>query len=160
MHRCRKLVPLRSHNEHSWEWLQGLLSDRRPISSVSIADGESVRKRARSPRSHVDNSRNWAQDFGPQSRFSSASTTDGEGVRKRARSLRVPTYMVWGADTDVGKTLISSGLAHSSAVSQVLGAKISHPLQLLHDSRFSVVPLLITQRSAPAQAIGTMLSNF
>jgi Mrp family chromosome partitioning ATPase len=29
----------------------------------------------------------------------------------RALSLDFPTYMIWGANTDVGKTVVSSGLA-------------------------------------------------
>lgn len=32
-----------------------------------------------------------------------------------AVSLGVPTFMVWGADTDVGKTLVSAGLAAAAA---------------------------------------------
>ena len=34
-------------------------------------------------------------------------------------SLDVPTYMVWGANTDVGKTLVSAGLAAAAAKDEV-----------------------------------------
>ncbi len=36
-----------------------------------------------------------------------------------SRSLGLPTYMVWGADTDVGKTLVSAALAAAAARAQV-----------------------------------------
>ena len=34
-------------------------------------------------------------------------------------SLQVPTYCIWGANTGVGKTLISAGLARASVADQV-----------------------------------------
>lgn len=36
----------------------------------------------------------------------------------RAVSLEVPTFMVWGANTDVGKTLVSAGLAAAAVRAQ------------------------------------------
>lgn len=33
--------------------------------------------------------------------------------------LRIPQYMVWGANTDVGKTLISAGLAAAARRNKV-----------------------------------------
>lgn len=45
----------------------------------------------------------------------------GEGVKhggSRAMSLAVPTFMVWGANTDVGKTLVSAGLAAAAVRAQ------------------------------------------
>ena len=36
-----------------------------------------------------------------------------------AISLEVPTYMVWGANTGVGKTLVSAGVAASAAKDEV-----------------------------------------
>lgn len=125
MHRCRRLVPIRSHIEHPREWPLGYLSQRRSNSSASTADRNNDFERARSLRSRFAHPGKWAQDLVSQSPLNSnAPTAAGEGVWNRARSLRVPTYMVWGADTDVGKTLISAGLAHSSAASQVIGANL------------------------------------
>ena len=40
-------------------------------------------------------------------------------VRTPAVSLQVPTYCVWGANTGVGKTLISAGLARASVANKV-----------------------------------------
>jgi hypothetical protein len=36
-----------------------------------------------------------------------------------ALSLELPTYMVWGSNTGVGKTLVSAGLAASAASERV-----------------------------------------
>ena len=49
------------------------------------------------------------------------SPETGEGVQhggSRAVSLAVPTFMVWGANTDVGKTLVSAGLAAAAVRAQ------------------------------------------
>lgn len=43
-------------------------------------------------------------------------TTD---ERHPAVSLNMATFMVWGADTDVGKTLMSAGLAAAAARAKV-----------------------------------------
>lgn len=60
-------------------------------------------------------------------RFSVASpAVVVEGVRgvvnngvSRAVSLAHPTFMVWGANTDVGKTLVSAGFAAAAVRAQV-----------------------------------------
>ena len=41
------------------------------------------------------------------------------GADDRAVSLAFPTFMVWGANTDVGKTLVSAGLAAAAARAKV-----------------------------------------
>ena len=41
------------------------------------------------------------------------------GPDDRAVSLAFPTFMVWGANTDVGKTLVSAGLAAAAARAKV-----------------------------------------
>ncbi len=41
------------------------------------------------------------------------------GADDRAISLAFPTFMVWGANTDVGKTLVSAGLAAAAARGKV-----------------------------------------
>ncbi len=41
------------------------------------------------------------------------------GSDDRAISLAFPTFMVWGANTDVGKTLVSAGLAAAAARAKV-----------------------------------------
>ncbi len=43
----------------------------------------------------------------------------GADERPPAVDLSVAIYMVWGADTDVGKTLISAGLADAAARASV-----------------------------------------
>ena len=50
---------------------------------------------------------------------SSAQQDDAHGRDDRAVSLAFPTFMVWGANTDVGKTLVSAGLAAAAARAQV-----------------------------------------
>jgi len=40
--------------------------------------------------------------------------------------LSVATYMVWGADTDVGKTLVSAGLADAAARASVRLLLLQH----------------------------------
>jgi hypothetical protein len=125
MQKCRKLVPLRSYIKHPRGWTRAFFTETHTNSSAPVVDGLAGLKRDhRSLRSYIEVSRKWGRELvsWSSSRFSS-STTDGEGILKQTRSLRVPTYMVWGADTDVGKTLVSAGLAHASAVSQVLSAK-------------------------------------
>lgn len=51
------------------------------------------------------------------------STTSGAEVSPDVQtppiSLQVPTYCIWGANTGVGKTLISAGLARASVAAQV-----------------------------------------
>lgn len=41
------------------------------------------------------------------------------GVARADQGLRVPTYMVWGAGTDVGKTLVSCGICHIASLKNV-----------------------------------------
>jgi Mrp family chromosome partitioning ATPase len=53
-----------------------------------------------------------------------SNTTAYQGTGRKevlhgSRSLALPTYMVWGADTDVGKTLVSAALAAAAARAQV-----------------------------------------
>ena len=35
------------------------------------------------------------------------------------QSIAAPTYMIWGANTDVGKTLVSAGLAAAASRNKV-----------------------------------------
>ena len=49
--------------------------------------------------------------------------------------LRVPRYMIWGANTDVGKTLVSAGLAAAARrnkVCRVLASSLMQPLIMQH----------------------------
>ena len=45
--------------------------------------------------------------------------SSGSSEQPPSVSLAVPTFMVWGADTGVGKTLVSAGLAAAAARSLV-----------------------------------------
>ena len=52
-------------------------------------------------------------------------SSDRSGTRLDHVSLSVPTFMVWGANTGVGKTLISAALARDASLKKV--ACISWP---------------------------------
>lgn len=47
-------------------------------------------------------------------------------------SLELPTYMIWGANTGVGKTLVSAGLAASAAADQVNSRCCLAPIACMH----------------------------
>jgi hypothetical protein len=53
---------------------------------------------------------------------------DNRGAQEPPRvppiSLQVPTYCIWGANTGVGKTLISAGLARAAVANQVRRAPL------------------------------------
>eukprot|EP00884_Botryococcus_braunii_P003234 jgi/Botrbrau1/12911/Bobra.0299s0022.1 len=55
-----------------------------------------------------------------QTRSISTKVEEGDENFSGIRSLGFPTYMVWGADTDVGKTLVSAGLAYACQSHQTL----------------------------------------
>jgi len=50
----------------------------------------------------------------------------GADERPPAVDLSVATYMVWGADTDVGKTLLSAGLADAARRASVRLLLLKH----------------------------------
>ncbi|PNH07173.1 Bifunctional dethiobiotin synthetase/7,8-diamino-pelargonic acid aminotransferase, mitochondrial [Tetrabaena socialis] len=59
--------------------------------------------------------------------------------------LAVPVYSIWGANTNVGKTLVSVGLAHAAAAAQAPFAYVK-PVQtgFPHDSDARLVALAST----------------
>lgn len=46
-------------------------------------------------------------------------SSERSGSRSESLSLSVPTFMVWGANTGVGKTLISAALARNALIEKV-----------------------------------------
>ena len=54
-----------------------------------------------------------------QSKMVQGSSEEVRHSASRAVSLDHPTFMVWGANTDIGKTLVSAGLAAAAVRAQV-----------------------------------------
>ena len=48
-----------------------------------------------------------------------AFTSERSEARSEGASLSVPTFMVWGANTGVGKTLVSAALARDATLQEV-----------------------------------------
>lgn len=48
-----------------------------------------------------------------------ANEKSDEASQPNAVSLALPTYIIWGSNTGVGKTLVSAGIAKSAADAQV-----------------------------------------
>ena len=64
----------------------------------------------------------WAtvlSDVGGLSSHGRAFTSERSEARSEGVNLSVPTFMVWGANTGVGKTLISAALARDASSKQV-----------------------------------------
>ena len=67
-------------------------------------------------------SRHSRSECSCSSRALSTLPSTADHSQPEALSLDVPAYLVWGANTDVGKTLVCAGLAAAAARSRVRGS--------------------------------------